>query len=56
MLATSTMIRPQKKSTVLIFSSMTTTGSLLTKGNLHPIHFYLSQFVMEGIGGCGLLM
>ncbi|QHN92407.1 uncharacterized protein DS421_17g583460 [Arachis hypogaea] len=35
---------------------MPTTASFFTKGNLHRIHFYLSQFAMEGIGSRRLLM
>ncbi|KAL4344315.1 hypothetical protein AHAS_Ahas11G0166100 [Arachis hypogaea] len=55
-MAWSTLIRGQTRPIGLILSSMPTTASFLTKGNLHRIHFYLSQFAMEGIGDCGLLM
>ncbi|XP_072070637.1 uncharacterized protein [Arachis hypogaea] len=55
-MAWSTLIRRQTRPTGLILSSMPTIANFLTKGNLHRIHFYLSQFAMEGIGGCGLLM
>ncbi|KAL4286124.1 hypothetical protein AHAS_Ahas19G0054800 [Arachis hypogaea] len=49
-------ISPPASQPSLILSSMPTTASFLTKENFHRLHFYLSQFAMEGIGGCGLLM